>query len=391
MEKLKKSMKRCGALLLAVALLFTFSPGLPVQAKDDEHASQTIQWPSTGMFDANQGKAALTFTLKDAKGNAETGAELSLLQVALATHEDADYQVHFTTPFAGCRDQIFGSSADNSPESLYRQTDQADHAAKLAEYAVQNQIEPVAAAVTGKDGSAEFTHLTLGLYLVVQTGEVDGFLKIAPFLISLPQYTQDEQGTGTWSYQVSSGPKVGLTGISVVDVTGSKSWEDGQNADGLRPSSIRVYLCINEKRTDLYCDVKADADGSWKFRFPQQLRYDQNGDPLRYSVEEYPVPEHYSVSYQGYNIINTHTPSNPPVNPPEPENPPKQFMTLPEGMVLGASIAKKEDPGSVLGENRGRTPETGDTTPLAAAVAEFVFAGVMLTGSIVLIRRKRKQ
>ena len=55
-----------------------------------------------------------------------------------------------------------------------------------------------------KDGSVLFEDLSLGLYLVVEEGRVDGYYSTPPFLVSIPLATPE----GQWIYDVVANPKV---------------------------------------------------------------------------------------------------------------------------------------------------------------------------------------
>ncbi|MCD8022012.1 MAG: hypothetical protein LUF30_03230, partial [Lachnospiraceae bacterium] len=54
----------------------------------------------------------------------------------------------------------------------------------------------------GNDGTAEFTDLDLGLYLVVQTVPSTGYYVIDPFVVTIPY-----DFSGTWVYDVDASPK----------------------------------------------------------------------------------------------------------------------------------------------------------------------------------------
>jgi len=76
---------------------------------------------------------------------------------------------------------------------------------KLAELAVQEELEPVKAPI--QQGEAVFDGLQTGLYVVMQTkaDACDGFEPIAPFLISLPQWNGNQ-----YLYERKAQPKVEL-------------------------------------------------------------------------------------------------------------------------------------------------------------------------------------
>ena len=118
----------------------------------------------------------------------------------------------------------------------------------------------------------------------------------------------------------------------VTHVEGTKTWDDANNQDGIRPSSIQVKLLADGKDTGLIATA-SEATG-WKYRF-EGLAKNQNGKEIKYTVQEVNVPEGYTPEVNGYNITNVHTPEVPPTTPPskpeEPQTPgkPKKKNILP--------------------------------------------------------------
>lgn len=77
-------------------------------------------------------------------------------------------------------------------------------AGTLTGYAAQKKLGSKSAAI-GQNGTAVFSELQLGLYLVVQDTAASGYEKTTPFLVSVP-YLDD----GTYVYDVQSDPKTEL-------------------------------------------------------------------------------------------------------------------------------------------------------------------------------------
>ncbi|MDT2831297.1 Cna B-type domain-containing protein [Vagococcus carniphilus] len=86
-------------------------------------------------------------------------------------------------------------------------------------------------------------------------------------------------------------------------VSGTKNWEDKDNQDGKRPTSITVKLYANGKYVK---EEKVSEKTKWSYTFDQLPKYDK-GEAINYTVVEHQVPE-YQATYQGNNILNTHTP-----------------------------------------------------------------------------------
>ncbi|WP_035463579.1 Cna B-type domain-containing protein, partial [Ligilactobacillus ceti] len=97
---------------------------------------------------------------------------------------------------------------------------------------------------------------------------------------------------------------------------GTKTWDDNNNQDGLRPGKIEVKLIaidadgnhIDElEKTKTVVDPKGQATNTWQFSFANKPEYYQ-GKKVTYSVKEINVPNGYQTTAQGMNITNTHTP-----------------------------------------------------------------------------------
>ncbi len=89
----------------------------------------------------------------------------------------------------------------------------------------------------------------------------------------------------------------------LTEVGGVKSWVDDNDRDGLRPDEITVNLLADGTVIDTVTTTEADE---WTYSFTDLLKYRDSGVEIVYTVEEAVVPEGYTVSYDGYNIINTH-------------------------------------------------------------------------------------
>lgn len=79
-------------------------------------------------------------------------------------------------------------------------------AQQLAQWVQTNNLSADAQKSTNKNGTAEFSQLSTGLYLVIGSNtKVSGTqYHSAPFLVSIPEQTSD--GTA-WTYEVTANPK----------------------------------------------------------------------------------------------------------------------------------------------------------------------------------------
>ena len=91
--------------------------------------------------------------------------------------------------------------------------------------------------------------------------------------------------------------------VKRVGVEGEKTWDDADNQDGMRPSEITVRLLANGEQV---ATATASAADGWKYAFTELPRY-QDGKEITYTVSEV-VPAGYTMSADGFNLKNTHTP-----------------------------------------------------------------------------------
>ena len=125
------------------------------------------------------------------------------------------------------------------------------------------------------------------------------------------QYTvQEVTVPDGYSSSVSGNVRDGFTIINIhtpetIDVSGTKTWDDGNNQAGARPGSITVNLLADGVQKESAA-VQADADGKWTYSFTGLPKY-QNGQAINYTVTEDSV-DGYSTEISGYDITNRHTP-----------------------------------------------------------------------------------
>lgn len=89
----------------------------------------------------------------------------------------------------------------------------------------------------------------------------------------------------------------------LTEVTGTKTWDDADNQDGVRPDSITVNLLANGNQFD---SVEVTAEDNWSYSFIDLPKYD-NGEEIAYTVTENTVTD-YTQEINGYDITNHYTP-----------------------------------------------------------------------------------
>ena len=88
-----------------------------------------------------------------------------------------------------------------------------------------------------------------------------------------------------------------------VSVEGSKTWNDEENQDGKRPSSITVRLFADGTEVT---SKEVTANDNWSWSFENLDKY-KDGTEIVYTISEDEVAD-YTTVVDGYNITNTHTP-----------------------------------------------------------------------------------
>ena len=93
-----------------------------------------------------------------------------------------------------------------------------------------------------------------------------------------------------------------------IELSGTKTWNDNNNQDGIRPTSIEVTLIgrVGEKTVYTSEKIEVSADTNWTYEFEKLDKF-YEGKEIIYSVIEENV-KGYSVKYNGLDIINTHIP-----------------------------------------------------------------------------------
>lgn len=134
-------------------------------------------------------KGSITITMKH-KGKPVSGGTLALYRVGDVHEDDGNYSF---VPVKGL--EALDYSDIQSP-------DLAKAAAKAVE---EKKIAAVKTVTIGSSGTAEFSDLALGLYLVAQKTAASGYKMTASFLVSVP-YLED----GAYVYNVKADPKTDL-------------------------------------------------------------------------------------------------------------------------------------------------------------------------------------
>ena len=256
-----KCIKRMVPLLLIVFLLAG-----PVTAL--AAGSTTVDFSRTG---------SISVTLKTGDA-AVAKAELTVYRVADIQSKNNNLSFVFTDAYAG-----FGGDADKLLVS-------AD-VERLTAYTKEHGIVGTSGK-TDASGFVQFGDLKLGLYLLVQTGSVDGVSDCPPFLVMLPT-----EENGAWSYDIDATPKTDVERLT--DISVKKVWNDGE-ADS-RPEHVTVQLLRDGAGVDT---VTLNAQNGWSHTWEDLPESDS------YEIKEQDVPKGYTATYERSGYVFTVTNSS---------------------------------------------------------------------------------
>ncbi len=93
----------------------------------------------------------------------------------------------------------------------------------------------------------------------------------------------------------------------IIRIEGTKTWNDDNNRDGIRPETIEVTLTGKVGTREVYKETKiVSTSDNWSYIFEDLAKYDA-GSIIDYKISENNVAG-YSTTIDNYNITNTHTP-----------------------------------------------------------------------------------
>ena len=183
-----------------------------------------------------------------------------------------------------------------------------------------------------------------------------------------------------------------------IELAGTKTWIDNENADGTRPSSITVRLLRDGVEID---SRTVTAEDGWKYSFGKLPVDDGYGNVYTYTIREDGVPR-YFPRVDGMNLTNTLLAPDNPKNPENPDNP--RDVDTPEAEVPSRKTPSPRPQFEVFTEEEfvdivsildygtplwGSLLDTGDETP----VWPYAFGGIGLAAlaALLLLGHKRRR
>lgn len=153
-------------------------------------------------------------------------------------------------------------------------------------------------AVTDSEGRIVFEGLLRDDYTLIETKAPDGYIIV-----------QNE-------YKISKDQLI-PKGVYIIEVinyqdkmftlSGTKTWVDNQNQDGIRPESIELKLFANGVELENTSPIWIKEGDVWTYTYLNLPEY-KDGVAITYTVEEAPV-NGYITTIEGLAITNTHVPS----------------------------------------------------------------------------------
>ena len=116
-----------------------------------------------------------------------------------------------------------------------------------------------------------------------------------------------EDGAETYDQRVSGDAESGYSIVNThtpqtIDITGSKTWDDADDQDGIRPASITIRLHAD----GVECDAVTVTGDEWKWTFTGLPKF-RSGTEISYTITEDTV-ENYTSTVEGFDVTNSYTP-----------------------------------------------------------------------------------
>jgi uncharacterized surface anchored protein len=219
---------------------------------------------------------SISVTLIDQKQNkAIVGAELSIYYVATAILDaDGNLIYDYTKEF----------------EQLDTAIDDKLLVANLDVFVSQHSV-PSIKMTTNEEGMALCNNLSLGLYFVRQTGDVEGYAPCTPFLVTIPN-----EKNGEYIYDVNASPKTEVARLTSITI--EKVWNTDESTEATQ--NVKVQLLKDGK---VIKTAILSRDNHW------QITYTDMPESDAYSIREINVPKGFTATYKqnGYIFTVTNT------------------------------------------------------------------------------------
>ena len=226
----------------------------------------------SNLIDINK-KGDLSITLKTNNKEAIKGAEITIYQIAEIDIKNANLTYKVLNELESCSINLNGQKIDNTTIQCIKQAN-----------------IPSQAVLTDDTGISSFNNLDLGIYLILETKQVEGYSNFEPFFVNIPQEIDNE-----WIYTISSMPKTEI--YNTIDLQVIKKW-NRQNENSRLPEYITINLYNDEELIDT---VKLNKANNWTYTWEDIPKSDS------YKIVETNIPEGYTATYTQDNYVFTVT------------------------------------------------------------------------------------
>ena len=139
-------------------------------------------------------------------------------------------------------------------------------------------------------------------------GTFENLRKYKPGTYTEIVYKVSEDPVDNYSSEVSGDAAAGFTvtntNTETVAIKGTKTWDDGEDRDGMRPKEIKIHLLADGAEVS---SKTVAAAANWSWLFADRPKYAADGHEIAYTVTEDAVPG-YATKVDGFNVTNTRTP-----------------------------------------------------------------------------------
>jgi len=237
------------------------------------------------------------------------------------------------------------------------------------------------AIISGSDGNAVVEGLHDGTFTIEETVAPEGYQQIVGN-ITVTITVGDDPASPTISATNATvdGQEVKIEnteGSDLITIVGSKTWDDGDDADGIRPDSIIINLLDDPDSGQPLDSRTVTAEDNWAWSFSDLPINDEEGNKINYIITEAEI-DGYTYEVNGYDVTNTHTPEN--ITGPGPAQPNPDTGTGP-------------GPANPNPNNGGPgTVKTADTNNIALWLLLLVVSGGLIgTAGVRTIRKRRRE
>lgn len=163
-------------------------------------------------------------------------------------------------------------------------------ATKLDAFVSQHSV-PSIKITTNNEGTAFCGELPLGLYFVKQTGIVEGFAPCTPFIVTVPNETDDE-----YVYDVNASPKTEVSRLTSITI--KKVWNTDKSTEATESVTVQLLKNGNVEKT-----LTLSEQNGWQVTCTDMPESDA------YSIKEVNVPKGFTATYKqnGYVFTVTNT------------------------------------------------------------------------------------